>query len=348
VLLYLVFAQASMLGASMNRLDSDTPLPFDPHRATLYTRDELTAGFDGQDISTTLDQRIQAYFDAWRRQRPRNLSEGLAQRTHDYFIETALENLINPVDAPSAKIVGIMGKHDTPREASIYREVARLSRLLSSPQRDYLVVTGGGPGIMEAGSLGAYLSPYPEEAIDDAIEMLDDHTGAAYINTANAVRNRYSTHGDCLAVPTWSYADEPISQFSSHIAKYFANSVREDGLLAIALYGVVFAPGGSGTLQEIFQDATQNTYWSFNWRSPMVLLGRTFFTEEFPAYQLLAARAKADGYDDMVTICDTAAEAVDFLEERGPRPKELPDPPPRTFGRSGPAFLRLGDARRNA
>lgn len=329
----------------MNTEVSDRPLPFKSHRPNLYTRDELTAGFDGHDISTTLDQRIQAYFDGWRQQRPRDLNEGLAQRTHDYFIETALENFLNPVDGPSVKIVGVMGKHDTPRRASIYREVARLSWLLSRPRRDYLVVTGGGPGIMEAGSLGAYLSPCPEDAIDDAIEMLGDHRGAAYINAANALRKKYSTPGDCLAVPTWSYAGEPISQFSSHIAKYFANSVREEGLLAIALYGVVFAPGGAGTFQEIFQDATQNTYWSFNWRSPMVLLGKSFFTDKFPVYQLLAARAKADGYEDMVAICDTADEAVEFLEERGPKPKEVPDPPPRTFGRSGPAFLRFNEVR---
>ncbi|MDQ3877184.1 MAG: hypothetical protein M3290_02365 [Actinomycetota bacterium] len=252
--------------------------PFDPGRTTLYSRDELMAGFDGQDASTTLDQRIQAYFDDWKSSRPRNLDEGLAQREHDYRVEVALQDFIDPEDAPSKKVVGVMGSHQTRRDEPIYREVARLGWLLSPPQNDYLVLTGGGPGLMEAASLGAYLAPHPVDTIDEATSFLGATTDAEYIVAAGELRDRFPRHGDSLAVPTWSYANEPVSQFTSHIAKHFENSSREEGLLALAIYGVVFAPGGAGTLQEIFQDAAQNTYWSFNWRSPMVFLGRTEFT----------------------------------------------------------------------
>ena len=48
--------------------------------------------------------------------------------------------------------------------------------------------------------------------------------------------------------------------FATDIAKYFENSLREEGLLALALAGVVFARGNAGTVQEIFQDACQNYY----------------------------------------------------------------------------------------
>ena len=77
--------------------------------------------------------------------------------------------------------------------------------------------------------------------------------------------------GESLAIPTWVTAGEPISLFASHIAKYFSNSIREDGLLAVATAGIVFAPGGAGTMQEIFQDGAQNAYRVFG-RSPMAFL----------------------------------------------------------------------------
>ena len=315
-------------------------VPFNPKRSSLYSRDELMEGFDGHDAATTLDQRIQAYLDDWKQQRPRDLEQGLLQREHDYWIEVALQDFIDPPDAPAKKIVGIMGKHDTPRTDSYYREVARLGWMLSRPNGNYLVLTGGGLGMMEAASLGAYLAPYPEATIDEVIVELRDHDDARYINLAGDLRRRWPDHGDALAVPTWSYSHEPISQFSSHIAKHFENSSREEGLLAVTIHGVVFAPGAAGTLQEIFQDAAQNAYWSFNWRSPMVFLGRSFFTEEFPAYQLLMARAKVDGFADMVAIFDTAQEVAEFIEACPPRPKPEPDPPRRTLGRSGPPWPR--------
>lgn len=320
-------------------------LPFDPSRTTLYTRDELMAGFDGVDASTTLDQRIQTYFDEWKSRRPRDLSEGLAQREHDYRVEVALQDFIDPPTGPSKKVVGIMGSHLTNRTVPAYRDVARLAWSLSPPQNEYLVLTGGGIGLMEAASLGAYLAPHPASSIDDAIELLGDKQDAAYIRAADELRARFPKHGDSLAVPTWSYSHEPISQFSSHIAKHFENSSREEGLLAVAIHGVVFAPGGAGTLQEIFQDAAQNTYWSFNWRSPMIFFGRRYFTEDFPAYQLLMARARADGYADMVQVCDEVDEVVEFLASCPPRPKPVDNPPPRTIGRSGPpAGMQRGSA----
>ncbi|MEA2487883.1 MAG: hypothetical protein QOF16_1537 [Actinomycetota bacterium] len=321
----------------------DPVLPFDPARTTLYDRDELMSGFDGKDASTTLDQRIQTYFDAWKSRRPRKLEDGLAQREHDYRIEVALQDLIDPPDAPAKRVVGIMGSHQMSRRLPIYREVCRLAWSLSPPQNHYMVLTGGGLGLMEAASLGAYLAPHPEASIDEAIDLLGDKEDADYILAADELRARYPEHGDSLAVPTWSYSHEPISQFSSHIAKHFENSSREEGLLAVATYGVIFTPGGAGTLQEIFQDAAQNTYWSFNWRSPMIFLGRREFSEDFPAYQLLIARARADGYDDMVGLFDDVADVVAFLEASPPRPKPIDNPPPRTFGRAGPALTTSED-----
>ena len=72
---------------------------------------------------------------------------------------------------------------------------------------------------------------------------------ARFIAQAQAVVDQLGGHtpGPSLAVPTWFYGHEPSNLFASHIAKYFSNSIREDTLLAVALYGIVFAPGSAGT-----------------------------------------------------------------------------------------------------
>src|SRR5690606_24299966 len=63
-----------------------------------------------------------------------------------------------------------------------------------------------------------------------------------------------------LGIPTWLYGHEPPTPFATYIAKYFTNSIREDGLLAMAKGGIIFTPGRAGTTQEVFQEVTQNHY----------------------------------------------------------------------------------------
>ena len=75
-----------------------------------------------------------------------------------------------------------------------------------------------------------------------------------YFEAAYDARAAYPDGQPNLALPTWFYGHEPTNLFSSYIAKYFANSLREDGLLAIARHGVIYAPGSAGTVQEVFMD----------------------------------------------------------------------------------------------
>src|SRR5262249_38964259 len=142
-----------------------------------------------------------------------------------------------------------------------FRRVVRLAATLT--QRGYLVVGGGGLGIMEAANLGAYLTECSDGERAGAVDTLAAappyaNDPAGYIDVEVDVRERFAPGGQSLAIPTWVNPGEPISQFASHIAKYFSNSIREDGMLAVATGGIVFAPGGAGTMQEIFQDAAQN------------------------------------------------------------------------------------------
>jgi hypothetical protein len=197
---------------------------------------------------------------------------------------------------------------------------------------------------MEASNLGAYLSTCKSGAVDQALELLSksadykkDRKG--YVNAAFEVRRRFpNDSGESLAIPTWAYSDEPTGQFSSWIGKYFSNSIREDGLLAIAADGIVFAPGSAGTLQEIFQDATHNSYWTFKTRAPMVFLDKEFFLKPPSIFEVLKAQAhRADNlhgpYDDMVGVFDTAEEIVDFIKAH-PIRQEPGAPLGRTFGLS--------------
>ena len=127
-------------------------------------------------------------------------------------------------------------------------------------------------------------------------------------------------------MPTWVYPDEPVNLFSSHIAKYFSNSMREEGLIAIGSHGVVIASDSPGTVREIFQAAEQDSYWVGNRRSPMILLG----ARGASAFELLTAYARRDGYADLVRSFADPREAVDFVLRTPPVTR--PSPAPTTFG----------------
>ena len=82
------------------------------------------------------------------------------------------------------------------------------------------------------------------------------------------------------------------------VALETANSVREEGLLAIATSGVVFSPGSAGTIQEVFQDAAQNHYRSFGHPAPMIFLGVEHWRIQKPVYPLLTQLAGRAGRGD--------------------------------------------------
>ena len=116
-----------------------------------------------------------------------------------------------------------------------------------------------------------------------------------------------------VGIPTWLYGHEPPTPFASHIAKYFANSVREEGLLAMASGGVIFSPGGPGTIQEIFQEACQNHYNSYGNISPMIFLNRSYWGEEKPVFPLLQHLAKGREYGELLGISDDVEDIVEQI-----------------------------------
>jgi predicted Rossmann-fold nucleotide-binding protein len=298
---------------------AERPYALRPER--LYTREDLMRGWrPGGDHSTTLDGRIYAYVKAHGGRAP-DVEEGLAQRTHDHFVDVALAAFLMRA---GRAVVGIMGGSSTLAADPDYRRVVHLAASLT--KRGYLVVCGGGLGIMEAANLGAYLADRSEEDRDDAVDEIAVATPwtrepAGYMRVADGIRERLAPGGESLAIATWVNAGEPISQFASHIAKYFSNSIREDGMLAVATAGIVFAPGGAGTMQEIFQDAAQNAYRTFG-RSPMAFLDTRHYCVETGLYPALQRQAERLGFADLLSIGDRPEQILERFPA-GPAPPSL-------------------------
>jgi predicted Rossmann-fold nucleotide-binding protein len=284
--------------------------PYDVRPKRLYTRDDLMQGwYPGADHSATLDGRIYAYVWAHGGRAP-DMDEGLAQRTHDHFIDVALAEFLMRSGRP---VVGVMGGSSTLAADPNYRRVVQIAAELT--ERGYLVVGGGGLGIMEAANLGAYLVHRAHAERDAAVDELAAATPwttdpAGYMAAADDIRARFAPGGESLAIPAWVTAGEPISQFASHIAKYFSNSIREDGMLAVATAGIVFAPGGAGTMQEIFQDAAQNAYRTFG-RSPMAFLDSRHYRVETGLYPALERQATRLGFADLLSLSDDPGQILE-------------------------------------
>jgi hypothetical protein len=283
-------------------------------------------GYTPSNPEGALDRQNARYFVAAGGRNPASAAEAIAQRLHDFGIDRALAAWLGGDGGASPKVVGLIGSHSTPRDDPQYTSVADLAWRLA--RAGFLVATGGGPGLMEAANLGAYLSKYAERgALDRALAVLRqapafDSDQAGYVEATRRVLADLPNGAASLGLPTWVYPDEPVNLFSSHIAKYFSNSVREEGLIAIGSHGVVIASDTAGTVREVFQAAEQDSYWVGDRRSPMVLFG----PRGASSFDLLIAHARRDGYADLVRSFDDPAEVVDFLVRTPPVTRHAPVP----------------------
>ncbi|MFJ7045957.1 Rossmann fold nucleotide-binding protein [Streptomyces sp. JV178] len=285
-------------------------LPFDPYRGLLYSPDELFASLADGGYEATPDARSYAWFQ--RTKADRDIFASTLRAVHDDSVSDALDELL-----VGARVVGVMGGHAMARGTAAYEGAARLGRTLA--RSGLTVATGGGPGAMEAANLGAYAAPHDDAMLADALRLLakapkftpsiTDWASAAF-----EVRARHPKGGTSVGIPTWFYGHEPPNPFASHIAKYFANATREDGLLARCDHGVVFLPGAAGTVQEIFDNATPNYYESRGEPTPMVLVDRVHWTEKLPTWPLLSSLARDRSMESRIALVDRIEDAPEALE----------------------------------
>jgi hypothetical protein len=167
-----------------------------------------------------------------------------------------------------------------------YYDLAReFARLVSSTcqvqgQCDYVVVTGGGPGIMEAGNRGAY-------------EVGAKSIGLNIRLPREQVPNPYITPDLC---------------FQFH---YFA--LRKFHFLLRAKALVVF-PGGFGTLDELFDALTLRQTRRMQ-EIPIVIFGREYWQQAID-FQYMADEGTIDDEDlDLIRYAETAEEAWEIIRQ---------------------------------
>ncbi|CCH35348.1 hypothetical protein ABZ816_12135 [Actinosynnema sp. NPDC047251] len=285
-------------------------VPYRVYRSALYTPAELFAGFDPGRPATyadTPDARI--YRHSKRQGHHPDPLHALAERLHDHAITEALD------EALTGTPVAVMGGHALGRDTDGYRRAVALGAALGAA--GFTVLTGGGPGAMEAVPLGVRVGV-------DAAVLRDLAKVPRFGGDAKSIGRWLaafptdlpaSGRARTIGIPTWFYGHEPPNPACELHAKYFANSVREEGLLTVATGGIVYTPGSAGTVQEVFQDYTQNHYASVGPAAPMVFLGKDFWVTEVPAAPLVQRLARGREAERWILVTDDVAEAVEFLGE---------------------------------
>lgn len=315
----------------------ETALPFNPLRQSLYSCTELFAGFEHGNADSYAgcpDTRILAYFSKYGTNPVGSAGASTLEALHDNSISLAMQPLLRA----NPRVVVIMGGHQMVRGTEVYAATARLAHGLG--RAGMLLASGGGPGAMEATHLGALFAQATPRDLDRALAVLG--TEPHLPPHARDVVNRYGeidaaiaralhrwfapAHrlamefaggggGMSLGVPTWLYGHEPTTPLATHIAKYFQNSVREDGLVTIAVSGIVYSEGTAGTVQEIFQDASQNYYGDAFY--PMVFLsapGADYWSRTLPVRPLIEALlGRKPDFARRVLFTDDPAAAHAFL-----------------------------------
>jgi uncharacterized protein (TIGR00730 family) len=182
-------------------------------------------------------------------------------------------------------------------ETRWYREARELGRIVSSTCQvggacDFVITTGGGPGIMEAANRGAH--DVGAKSVGFNITLPHEQAPNPYIT--------------------------PELCFQFH---YFA--VRKMHLMLRAKALVAF-PGGFGTLDELFEALTL-VQTRKTPRIPVVLVGREYW-ETLVNWRFLAENGAIDAADlDLFLWADTGAEAWRLIIDFYGRAGTLPVPP---------------------
>jgi uncharacterized protein (TIGR00730 family) len=176
--------------------------------------------------------------------------------------------------------VSIFGSARTPKEHPYYALSQEIAEKLAS--RGFGVITGGGPGIMEAGNKGAFESGGVSVGLN--IELPFEQSANPFIDRDKNIDFDY----------------------------FFVRKV----MFIKYSQGFVVLPGGFGTLDELFEALTLIQTLKIG-KFPIVLVGRSFWQGLVTwMEQVILLQEKNISPDDLhlFTLVDTADEAVEYID----------------------------------
>lgn len=177
--------------------------------------------------------------------------------------------------------ISIFGSARTKPDNPYYQLAIEIGEKLA--QAGYGVITGGGPGIMEAGNQGAQQGKGKSVGLNIDLPFEQNHN--PYIDPEHNLEFDY----------------------------FFVRKV----IFVKYSQGFVIMPGGLGTLDEMFEAMTLIQTKKINKR-PIVLVGSSYWTGLFEWVKtvMLEQENNISPKDlDLFKIVDTAEEAVKFIEE---------------------------------
>lgn len=176
-------------------------------------------------------------------------------------------------------------KRNLEANSRFYTEARRFAQYASLTSkaldyRDYVIVTGGGPGVMEAGNRGAHDIGAPS-------------IGMNIVLPHEQAPNIYVT---------------PELSFNFH---YFATRKIH---LVLRSRAVAIFPGGFGTLDEFFETLTLIQTGRME-RIPLVLFGKQFWGRAMNLKALEEEGTVSPGDTELFTIVDTAEEGWGVIRQ---------------------------------
>ena len=207
------------------------------------------------------------YWDDWTKDEPWRIFRIMSE-----FVESFEEmNVKEP-------LITVFGSARTPEGDPVYEDARKLGNMLA--KEGYGVITGGGPGIMEAVNRGAF--------------------------EANGL-----SIGLNIKLPA-EQRPNPYQNLSIDFRYFFVRKVcflKYTG-------GVIAYPGGFGTLDELFEVVTLIQTDKIN-RVPVAMVGKKFWQPllDWINGELISRGMISDTDHELFQVFDTADEVMRFLRE---------------------------------
>ncbi len=176
------------------------------------------------------------------------------------------------------KTVSIFGSTRASFANPSYQQAKKLGYLLG--KEGFAVITGGGPGIMEAANWGAYESGASSVGLN--IELPEMERSNQYIKESRAFHH------------------------------FFTRKV----MLSAAAQAYIFFPGGFGTFDELFEIVTLIQTGKMDKRVPAILVGKQFWQPmiDWITHYAWDENLYLDRHElDLLQLVDTAEEAYDIV-----------------------------------